>query len=164
VLSVKRIDPRLLELSVSTTALPKPANVRVLLPSAYAAHPKRRYPVFYLFHGTSGGASDWTTVGGAEQTTAGKPLIVVMPDIGINRDGGGWCTNWPDGAYHWETFHITQLVPWVDANLRTVRSRGGRAIAGLSQGGFCSMSYAARYPTCSELRSRIRARPISPTT
>src|SRR5581483_7381840 len=104
------------------------------------------YPVLYLFHGTSGGASDWTTVGGAEETTAGKPLIVVMPDIALNRDGGGWCTNWPDGAYHWETFHIAQLVPWTDANLRTVRSRGGRAIAGLSQGGFCSMSYAARYP------------------
>src|SRR5207248_3939041 len=31
-------------------------------------------------------------------------------------------------------------------NLRTVRSRSGRAVAGLSQGGFCSMSYAARHP------------------
>ncbi len=48
--------------------------------------------------------------------------------------------------YRWETFHIGQLVPWIDANLRTRRSRGGRAIAGLSQGGFCSMSYASRHP------------------
>src|SRR5581483_5895476 len=77
VLSVKRIDSRLVALSVSTAALPKPANIRVLLPSGYAAHPHRRYPVLYLLHGTSGGAADWTTVGGAEQTTAGKPLIVV---------------------------------------------------------------------------------------
>src|SRR5438128_10688565 len=37
-------------------------------------------------------------------------------------------------------------MPWVDANLHTVRAGKGRAIAGLSQGGFCSTSYAARHP------------------
>ncbi len=150
VLSVKRLDARLFALTVSTKALPAPANVRVLLPTGYARHPQRRYPVLYLLHGTSGGAADWTTMGGAEQTTAGKPLIVVMPDIALNDDGGGWCTNWWNagkrGVPEWETFHIDQLIPWVDRNLRTIRSRGGRAIAGLSQGGFCSMSYAARHP------------------
>ena len=145
-LSAKRLDARLWALSVHSAALPGPANVRVLLPSGYGAHPRRRYPVLYLLHGTSGGAADWTTMGDAEKTTAGRQLIVVMPDIALNDDGGGWCTNWPDGKYRWETFHIAQLVPWVDANLRTVRSRTGRAIAGLSQGGFCSMSYAARHP------------------
>ena len=145
-LSAKRLDARLWALSVHSAALPGPANVRVLLPAGYGAHPRRRYPVLYLLHGTSGGAADWTTMGDAEKTTAGRQLIVVMPDIALNDDGGGWCTNWPDGRYRWETFHISQLVPWVDGNLRTIRSRTGRAIAGLSQGGFCSMSYAARHP------------------
>jgi S-formylglutathione hydrolase FrmB len=103
-----------------------------------------------VLHGTSGGAADWTTMGGAEQATAGRPLIVVMPDIALNDDGGGWCTNWWNagrrGEPEWETFHIDQLIPWIDHNLRTVRSRAGRGIAGLSQGGFCSTSYAARHP------------------
>jgi S-formylglutathione hydrolase FrmB len=146
VLSVKQLDSRLMASSVETSALPGPANIRILLPTGYAAHPRRRYPVLYLLHGTSGGASDWTTMGDTQQTTAGKPLIVVMPDIALNDDGGGWCTNWPDGAYRWEMFHVDQLIPWVDNNLRTIATRAGRAIAGLSQGGFCSMSYAARHP------------------
>jgi S-formylglutathione hydrolase FrmB len=150
VVSAERLDARLFALTVSTKALPGPANVRVLLPTGYAKHPHRRYPVLYLLHGTSGGAADWTTMGGAERTTAGRQLIVVMPDIALNDDGGGWCTNWWNdgkrGVPEWETFHIDQLIPWVDRNLRTIRSRGGRAIAGLSQGGFCSMSYAARHP------------------
>lgn len=146
VLSVTRLDSRLVAIRVRSAALPGPANVRVLLPSGYASHPRRRYPVLYLLHGTSGGAADWTGPGHAERTTAGRPLIVVLPDIALNDDGGGWCTNWPGGLYHWETFHIDQLIPWVDANLRTIRSRAGRAIAGLSQGGFCSTSYAARHP------------------
>jgi S-formylglutathione hydrolase FrmB len=146
VASVKQLDPRLLELSVTTAALPGPAKIRILLPSNYEAHMTRRYPVMYLFHGTSGAAADWTVKGEAEQTTAGSKAIVVMPDIGLNDDGGGYCTNWVTGTYSWETFHIAELIPWVDQNLRTIAARKGRAIAGLSQGGFCSLSYAARHP------------------
>jgi S-formylglutathione hydrolase FrmB len=150
VVAQHQVDPRLIALTVSTGALNGTANVRVLLPTGYAAHTKRRYPVLYLLHGTSGGAADWTTMGGAEQTTAGRPLIVVMPDIAQNDNGGGWCTDWYNagkyGRPDWETFHIDQLIPWIDHDLRTRATRAGRAIAGLSQGGFCSMSYAARHP------------------
>jgi S-formylglutathione hydrolase FrmB len=150
VLSSRMLDSRLVALRVSSVALGSAANVRILLPAGYARHPGRRYPVLYLLHGTSGGAADWTTMGAAEQTTAGRPLIVVMPDVALGGDGGGWCTNWwtsgPLGRPQWETFHIGELIPWVDRNLRTIGLRAGRAIAGLSQGGFCSMSYAARHP------------------
>lgn len=150
VLSVSRLDRRLIEVSVRSAALPGPAKVRLLLPANYEAKPRRRYPVVYLLHGTNGGAADWTVKGDAERTTAGLPLIVVMPDIGLNDNGGGFCTNWVNGGAYglpeWETFHITQLIPWIDQNLRTIPARKARAIAGLSQGGFCSTSYAARHP------------------
>lgn len=146
VVSQKRLSSRLLEANLETKALPGPPNVRILLPNGYRSHPRRRWPVLYLLHGTSGGAPDWTTTGAAAKTTAHRNLIVVMPDIALGYDGGGWCANWPNGPYSWETFHIDQLIPWVDRNLRAKRSRTGRAIAGLSQGGFCSMSYAARHP------------------
>jgi S-formylglutathione hydrolase FrmB len=150
VIAETQIDARLLAVTVTTPALSGPANIRVLLPSDYAARPARRYPVLYLLHGTSGGASDWTTMGDAERTTAGLPVIVVMPDIALDDGGGGWCTNWYNGGANgrpeWETFHVSELIPWVDHDLRTIGSRRGRAIAGLSQGGFCSMSYAARHP------------------
>lgn len=150
VTAVQWLDSRLAALSVTTPALATPETVRVLLPASYAAHPRARYPVLYLLDGTSGRASDWTTMGNAEQTTANDDLIVVMPDITFNGNGGGWCTNWWNNGAHgqpeWETFHIGELIPWVDGNLRTRTSRGERAIAGLSQGGFCSTSYAARHP------------------
>jgi S-formylglutathione hydrolase FrmB len=150
VVSTSRIDSWLLQLTVRTPALAGPAHVRVLLPSGYASSKRRRYPVLYLLHGTSGGAADWTAMGHAEQATARKPLIVVMPDIALQDVGGGWCTNWFNGGARgrpeWETFHIEELIPWIDHNLATIATRSGRAIAGLSQGGFCSMSYAARHP------------------
>jgi S-formylglutathione hydrolase FrmB len=146
VASVKQLNPRLVALVVKTKAVPDPLNVYILFPPDYATHPHKRFPTFYLLHGTSGTASDWTHTGQAQQVIGNRELITVMPDIAINDGGGGWCTNWPNGAQSWETFHIDQLLPWVDANLRTIAQRSQRAIAGLSQGGFCSMSYAARHP------------------
>jgi S-formylglutathione hydrolase FrmB len=146
VLSVKQVDSRLFAVALKTPALPQTANVYVLLPPGYGADPGRRYPVFYLLHGTSGRASDWTSTGNAEKVIGNRQLITVMPDIDLNGDGGGWCTDWPNGVEKWETFHIRELIPWIDSNLQTIASRPGRAIAGLSQGGFCSLSYAARHP------------------
>ncbi|MDQ1680337.1 MAG: hypothetical protein QOI42_1196, partial [Frankiaceae bacterium] len=145
IVSVKQVNPRLTALTVTTRALPAPANVYLLLPPDYATSPHRRWPVFYLLHGTSGRASDWTAHG-AQKVIGDREVITVMPDIDLNGDGGGWCTDWPNGGQRWETFHIGQLIPWVDTNLRTKRARQKRAIAGLSQGGFCSLSYAARHP------------------
>jgi S-formylglutathione hydrolase FrmB len=147
----ERIDDRQYAVRVSTAALGRAVDVRILLPAGYAQRKTARYPVLYLFHGTGGRASDWVQKGGAEATTAGKPLITVMPDAGFDGDGGGWFTDWADprtelGPSRWETFHVGQLVPWIDRNLRTIAARRGRALAGLSQGGFGAMSYAARHP------------------
>jgi len=62
----------------------------------------------------------------------------------------GWYTNWVNGYQYdpqnWEDFHLAQLVPWIDANLRTMADRSGRAIAGLSMGGFGSIHYAEDRP------------------
>lgn len=151
VVKVQRIDDRQYAVRVSTAALGRAVDVRVLLPDGYERRTSARYPVLYLFHGTSGRASDWVEKGDAEKTTAGRPLITVMPDGGFDGNGGGWYTDWADpntklGPSKWETFHVDQLIPWIDRNLRTVARREGRAIAGLSQGGFGAMSYASRNP------------------
>jgi S-formylglutathione hydrolase FrmB len=136
-------------LVVSTSALARPVRIDVLLPVGYADS-DRRYPTLYLLHGTSGGADDWLDQGDAATTAAAYPMIVVMPDAGYDGNGGSFFTNWVDqhtslGTANWETFHIDQLIPFVDAHLRTEADRSARAIAGLSQGGFGSMSYAARH-------------------
>ncbi len=143
VVGTTQIDSRQYNVKITTPALGTGhvLDIRVLLPGNYDVDTSVRYPVLYLFHGTSGRASDWVTAGDAEAATAPYDLITVMPDAGFNGNGGGWFTNWYDtattlGPSQWETFHVNQLIPWVDANLRTIANRNGRAVAGLSQGGF----------------------------
>jgi S-formylglutathione hydrolase FrmB len=147
---VKQIDARMFDVTVGSTVVDGPLHVRVILPDGYDQQPGKRYPVLYLIHGTSGGASDWTDKGDAEATTAGHEFITVIPDAGVNFDGGGYCTNWFNGGAGgkpmWETFHINQVIPWIDRSLRTLATREGREIFGLSQGGFCAFTYASRHP------------------
>ena len=145
VVSVKRLSGRLVDITVRTDALDEPAGVRVLLPKGYEKT-TRRYPVLYLLHGGVGSHVDWTEQGDAERITADVPLIVVMPDGGGNGNYTDWYNFGAGGPPRWETFHINQLIPWVDDNLRTVRKRTGRGLAGLSMGGGGTMQYASRHP------------------
>jgi S-formylglutathione hydrolase FrmB len=150
VLSGEKLDTRLREYRLKTPALSAPTIVRVLLPDGYSERPKRRYPVLYLLHGCCDfdvdGAQAWTVHGEAEQATAGKGLIVVMPAGGRGGMYSNWLSAGAQGRPQWETYHVRQLIPWVDRRFRTRAGRGGRVIAGLSMGGFGAMKYGATYP------------------
>ena len=89
---------------------------------------------------------DWTRYGAAERITARTPLIVVMPDAGRDAEYTDWYQGGAPILPRWETYHVGQLVPWVDKRFRTIAARRGRAIAGLSMGGFGALSYAGRHP------------------
>jgi S-formylglutathione hydrolase FrmB len=145
-LSKTQVNSRLWQLSFRTQFLASPTGVRILLPVGYAQHPRMRYPVLYLLHGSFDSYQGWTTEGNAEPATAKYPLIVVMPDAGIVGNYTNWYNGGAFGQPEWESYHIDQLLPWIDAHYHTIASRSGRAVAGLSMGGGGAMKYAAEYP------------------
>ncbi|MGB0212080.1 alpha/beta hydrolase [Algiphilus sp.] len=155
VVEVKPRTERLARYLVSTPSLQMststPLRINVILPAGYDRHPQRHYPVLYALPGTSNTADVWLNNIDTIEMTASLPLIVVIPDGTFDADGGGFYTNWVDqttsrGIANWETFHTEELVAWIDENFRTHADRSTRAIVGISQGGFGSMSYAARNP------------------
>lgn len=145
--SQKTLSARSEDLTFQTPALAQPTTVRVLLPDGYDPSGATRYPVLYLLHGGAANYTSWTQQGGAaDALTAGLPLITVMPDAGLSAWYTDWYNNGALGQPMWETYHVAQLIPWIDAHFSTVASREGRAIVGLSSGGFGTMSYASRHP------------------
>src|SRR3954470_11311520 len=97
VLAVKRYDARDYNVRILSKAnIGRPLDVRILLPAHYAQHPQRHYPVLYLFHGTSGVASDWVKSGHAERTTAPYPVITVIPECGFKGAVVFWFPTWVD--------------------------------------------------------------------
>ncbi|MFD4240375.1 alpha/beta hydrolase [Streptomyces sp. NPDC058525] len=132
-------------LTVTTPQVAGEHRIRILLPRDYAADRARRYPVLYFLHGASDDPGNPAIAYPA--LTAAQSMITVIPDGGRR----GWYADWIDqktaaGAQNWETFHINQVIPFIDANLRTLTGKEGRAVAGLSMGGFGALHYAQRHP------------------
>jgi S-formylglutathione hydrolase FrmB len=141
------VKGREIDLEVTTTAVQGTHEIIILLPESYYSNPTARYPVLYLLNGALAGPSQWVTSGGmAGAITDPYNLITVIPDGGLK----GWYVNWNNCAticpQNWQTFHLDQLVPWIDANLRTIPDRSARAIAGLSMGGYGAVHYAEVAP------------------
>ena len=122
----------------ANNALNKMTAFTVLLPEAGPGP----FPVLYLLHGLSDDHTAWTRRTRLESHVDGRPLIVVMPDggRGFYTDSRGN----PHGAY--ETFILRDLIPFVDRTFHTRAERGGRAVAGLSMGGFGAVKLALRHP------------------
>lgn len=114
----------------------------VYTPPDYDKDVTKRYPVLYLQHGYREGESGWGAQGHAglimDNLIAegkSKPFIIVMENGGISGDlskQGGL------GGYDWGKFeHIVleDVIPYIDANFRTIADQPHRAMAGLSMGG-----------------------------
>ena len=121
-----------------STGLVKVANV--YLPPTYDKNKSERFPVLYLQHGWGENETSWPVQGCAglimdnliaEGKT--KPFIIVMT-YGMTNDvkfgGIGQFT-----AKEFETVLCDELVPYIDANFKTIAKKESRAMAGLSMGG-----------------------------
>jgi S-formylglutathione hydrolase FrmB len=142
--SLKPVSPAaagiLREETINSAALGREMKYRVLLPNGYDTSP-RRYPVLYLLHGLGGNYTDWTMRSNLAEYSRSFPLIIVMPD-GENS----WYTNSLDGTSKFEDYITTDLPADVVRKFRTINSRYGRSIAGLSMGGYGALKLALKRP------------------
>ncbi|MGI4751441.1 MAG: alpha/beta hydrolase [Janthinobacterium lividum] len=99
-----------------------------------------RYPVIYLLHGFSGNYSDWIKKDPELNRFADEDhVIIVCPDGNF----GSWYLDSPENSqWKYETFLVTELVGWMDTHYATIANRTGRAITGLSMGGFGALHSA----------------------
>jgi putative tributyrin esterase len=117
-------------------ALKATMHARVVLPDNYGGS-KQRYPVVYFLHGlpaTSVSYSQLDWVADALAAT-GRPAILVAPQGARDNDTDPEYLDWGKGR-NWETYVSSELVQYVDAHFRTIATRKGRAIVGLSAGGY----------------------------
>jgi enterochelin esterase-like enzyme len=128
-------------------------DVYVYLPPGYSQHPRRHYRVLYLLHGFPGRPLAFlltVRMGVVEDELVARheaePLILVMP---YGSTGTFTDKEWANGVgtgEGWATFVSHDVVHAVDTRYRTIRSRVGRAIGGLSEGGYGAINIALQHP------------------
>ncbi len=116
----------------------------VLLPPDYNSPiaKTKRYPVVYLLHGLTGHYNNWIEKTHLTDNVTAYQFIIVMPE-----GNNGWYTdsaNVPIEKY--ESYIIQELIPDVEQRFRASSVREGRAIAGLSMGGYGALKFAVKHP------------------
>jgi enterochelin esterase-like enzyme len=107
----------------------------------------RRYPYVILLHGTGYTDSMWPDLGVVEMMDQGvtkgslPPMVLVMPDGGTLAE----LNDQSDGT-SWESVILQELIPTVEEGFCLWADRQGRAIGGISRGGFWAFSIALRHP------------------
>lgn len=136
-------------------------RMTVYTPAGYETSGKR-YPVLYLLHGMGGDEEAWISLGRTAQILdnliaqgKAKPMIVVMPNGNASQEAAPGESSrgmvpptmqlpkTMEGSYE-QAF--PEIVEFIDKNYRTIKSKSGRAIAGLSMGGFHSLHISKQYP------------------
>lgn len=136
-------------------------RISVYTPAGYENSDKN-YPVLYLLHGMGGDEEAWLTLGRAAQIMdnliakgLAEPMIVVMPNGNAalpsapGESAAGFVrptTQLPhtmDGTFE-KSF--TDIISYVDSTYRTFEDKSGRAVAGLSMGGFHTLNISALNP------------------
>jgi hypothetical protein len=139
-------------------------KMAVYLPAGYyeasRTDPGKRYPVIYFFPDPSGGYFRPDPAGsyrapfakqGAQALfdraiAAGMIGEFILVSVDMNTPlGSSWYVNSPVTG-NWEDFMIHELVPYMDANFKTLANRDSRGIAGDFMGGYGAIRFGMRHP------------------
>lgn len=137
-------------------------RLSVYTPAGYEENPDRKYPVLYLLHGMGGDENAWLENGRLAQIMdkmiadgLTRSMIVVMPNgnpkMRISPAERSLLTGAPqmaeyqvvDGSFE---ASFPEIVEFIDANFRTLPQKENRALAGLSMGGFHSLTISKEFP------------------
>jgi enterochelin esterase-like enzyme len=104
-----------------------------------------KYPVLYLIHGGGDTAISWSTVGRAnnilDNLLADKkavPMIIVMPSGWTPAGGQVMTSDATKDPFNAEM--LQDIIPYIEANYRTMGTSEGRALSGLSMGGIQTLN------------------------
>jgi len=140
----KHVDPTTVE-HWNGEDHPRELRANVLLPDGYDEG--RRFPVLFLLHGVGDAYDTWAKPerGDIEQTAAGFPGIIVMPE----GDRGFYTNWWNEGVRAdpgWERYDLEELIPLIKRRFRVRKARRWHSIAGLSMGGMGATYLASQRP------------------
>jgi len=134
------------ELTFPAPAVGRTLHYAAFLPDDYETS-RRRYPVVYFLHGLPAGPTAYHDAGFVARALAQihRDAIVVAPQAADSDDTDPEYLDRGPG-HDWETALTDELVHAVDKRLRTIPRRDGRAIVGLSAGGYGAMLLALHHP------------------
>jgi enterochelin esterase-like enzyme len=105
--------------------------------------------VIYALHGLPSGSNGYQRIDigswGRAAQHAGHPAIIVAPQGSRSSDTDPEWHDWGKGR-NWEAVIATELVHHIDRTYRTIANRRGRALIGISAGGYGATLIGLHHP------------------
>lgn len=137
-------DPPEAHLQLKSALLSRTIDYGVLYPVNYqrGENAQKRFPVLYLLHGFSGQNTNWIEKTRLALYATHYDLFIVFVE-----GNDGWYTDSatvPSDKY--ESYIVQELIPEIEKRFRVSTEREGRAVAGLSMGGYGAIKFGFKYP------------------
>ncbi len=130
--------------SFTSPSLGRDVRYAVDLPASYASG-SRTYPVLYALHGLFESADFWERRGLADVLRGLREKGEVPDFLVVAVDGGNsFFVNGPEGRY--QDLVTRDLITHVELTYRVVPGRDGRALLGVSMGGYAALRIAFERP------------------
>ncbi len=122
---------------------------------------EKSYPVVYLLHGAYGNSRAWLEIKPNLPDLADQYGMIFVTPSALNS----WYFDSPKlKDFQYETFMTVDLIGYIDSHYKTIPSREGRAITGLSMGGHGALFLAFRhkdlYGACASMSGGVDIRPF----
>lgn len=145
--------------ALNSRILKRAVRYCVYIPSGYdaagAQHPPKRYPVLYFLHGlgdneqTLFNSGGWTLLDDLREQHKMGDFLIVAPE-----GRRSFYVNSADGSVRYNDFFLQEFLPQIEAKYRIRAGRAGRAVSGVSMGGYGALRFALAHP---ELFSAVSA-------
>jgi S-formylglutathione hydrolase FrmB len=145
--------------ALSSHILKEVVHYCVYLPAGYdagaAQHPATRYPVLYFLHGlgdneqTLFNGGGWSLFDDLRKQHKMGDFLIATPE-----GRRSFYINSADGSVRYSDFFLQEFMPHIEAKYRVLPGRAGRAISGISMGGYGALRFAFAHP---ELFSAVSA-------
>jgi len=137
--------------ALNSRILKRPVRYCVYVPSGYDAagtqHPPKRYPVLYFLHGlgdneqTLFNSGGWTLLDDLRNQHKMGDFLIAAPE-----GRRSFYVNFADGSVRYSDFFLQEFMPQIEAKYRIRGGRAGRAVSGVSMGGYGALRFAFAHP------------------
>jgi S-formylglutathione hydrolase FrmB len=122
----------------------------VLLPASYDANATknaRLFSVLYFLHGLGDNEQSLIRIGALQIVNELRSQHKIGDFLMVAPEGKrSFFINSADNSYRYNDFFIREFLPHIESKYRVRHDRGGRAITGMSMGGYGALRFAFAYP------------------